>query len=168
MKLSELNFKKLAIYFQWHGDNIESISDAYALINHNLKKLRIIGSLQLIEHYNGMRIINGFTYAHKIIYNQPNIYKKHGLSEYEQAMRAIVEFQKIHHSLKLVEDESEFIALEKDFLFITPVILKNGLTELESQITSILRRWIEKISEITQDDDLVLIEKTEVKKTDFR
>jgi len=166
MKLNEINFKKQPIFYQWHETDIDTISHAEIAIQHDTENFRLLGSLELIENFNGNRMITGFSYDHKIIYNQPNLDSRNGLEVYEKAMKAIIEFRKIHQSLDLGEDESDFITLEKKFFFISPIFLDTGLRELESQISSILRRWIEKISEITHDDDLVLIEKEEVIKID--
>jgi len=162
VRLRDQNFKLEPIYFQWFKD-VEDISSAEVLINHDRRNYRLLGSVNLLEDSNGLRQITGFSYAHKIIYSQPNLHDDDGLESYEKALISIKNFRKIYKMLIIKEDESDFITLEREFYFIAPIFLTtHTFSQVEKEITRILGRWINKISEITHDDDLVLMKKEEV------
>ena len=162
MRLRDLNFKLEPIYFQWVED-VEDSSSAEVLINHDSRNYRLLGSVNLLENSNGLRQITGFSYAHKIIYSQPNLHDEDGLESYEMALKNIKKFRKTYRMLVVKEDESDFITLEREFYFIAPIFLTTDtFSQVEKEITRILSRWINKIAEITHDDDLVLMKKEEV------
>jgi len=162
MRLRDLDFKLEPIYFQWFED-IEDISSAEVLINHDSRNYRLLGSVNLLEDSNGLRQITGFSYAHKIIYSQPNLHDDDGLESYEITLKNIKKFRTTYRTLEVKEDESDFITLERDFYFISPIFLNcHTFSQVEKEITRILGRWMNKIADITHDDDLVLMKKEEV------